>query len=72
MFFLFFQSEDMLDLWSTFNESQPVYAYKGYDLKSVFTFLIYYTLFYKNKSLGFGKKLKNKLRTKADLLSNRR
>ena len=30
-----------------------------------------YTLFYKNKSLGFGKKIKNKLRTKPGLLSRR-
>ena len=28
--------------------------------------------FYKNKSLGFGKKIKNKLKTKPDLLSRRK
>ena len=35
MYFLVFQPEDILKLYLHFNESQPIYVYKGYAYKRV-------------------------------------
>ena len=42
MFFLIFQSKDMLKLCLNFSEDQPIYAYKRYAYKKI----VYSTLIY--------------------------